>query len=195
MADSLETHKSNLYSYLKGHKINKGEEYTHTMWGKKASGAYFIPDDEMDTFHELYDRCLYENKKAGEIVIDFKYKALHYMLNPFLEIFIVLLSILSSFLFKFYNPVFICILLMPSAYYFILRSGRYHELESFRTKYRVFGVLMAAAQILRLFTTFKTFFYIYPGFVFSAKIMAVILVISLIVQISLSILNYSKLKN
>jgi len=84
MANSLETHKSNLYSFLKGHKINKGEEYTHTMWGKKASGAYFIPDDEMDAFHGLYDKCLYENRKAGEIKIDLNIIEKHKEYSPIL---------------------------------------------------------------------------------------------------------------
>ena len=40
------------------------------MWGKKASGSYIIPDENIDTFHELYDRCLEVNKRAGENKID-----------------------------------------------------------------------------------------------------------------------------
>jgi P4 family phage/plasmid primase-like protien len=54
------------------------------MWGKKASGAYFIPDDEMNTFHELYDRCLYENKKAGEIKIELNIIEKHKEYSPIL---------------------------------------------------------------------------------------------------------------
>ena len=78
MADSINTHTSNLYKFLKGHKISKDDEnydelkkdITHTMWGKKASGSYIIPDENIDTFHELYDRCMEVNKRAGKNIID-----------------------------------------------------------------------------------------------------------------------------
>ncbi len=44
-----------LDDFLQLFKVEKGNKYTHTTMGKKA-GSYFIPDEYLDKFYELYNR-------------------------------------------------------------------------------------------------------------------------------------------
>ena len=43
---------ADLHEFLRSHKVEKGATFTHTCMA--GSGAYFIPDDELDTFYALY---------------------------------------------------------------------------------------------------------------------------------------------
>ena len=55
-----------LDDFLSIFKVEKGNQYSHTTMGKKA-GSYFIPDEYLDKFYELYNRELIWMKKIENI--------------------------------------------------------------------------------------------------------------------------------
>ena len=50
-----------LDDFLPIFKVEKGSTYTHTTMGKKA-GSYFLPDEHLNKFYELYNRELLNGK-------------------------------------------------------------------------------------------------------------------------------------
>jgi P4 family phage/plasmid primase-like protien len=50
------TDPENLVQFLERKRVSQGEQCTHTSWGAtpRENGRYFIGEDELDTFYELY---------------------------------------------------------------------------------------------------------------------------------------------
>lgn len=53
---------ADLPDFLRSHKVEKGATFTHTCMG--GNGAYFIPEDELDTFYSLYVEHIENNQGA-----------------------------------------------------------------------------------------------------------------------------------
>ena len=53
---------ADLKDFLKQHRVDKGATYTHTCMG--GSGSYFIPDDELGVFYDLYVEHIENNQGA-----------------------------------------------------------------------------------------------------------------------------------
>lgn len=53
---------ADLKDFLKQHRVDKGATFTHTCMG--GSGSYFIPDDDLNTFYDLYVEHIENNQGA-----------------------------------------------------------------------------------------------------------------------------------
>lgn len=53
---------TDLKDFLKQHRVDKGATFTHTCMG--GSGSYFIPDDDLNTFYDLYVEHIENNQGA-----------------------------------------------------------------------------------------------------------------------------------
>jgi len=53
---------ADLKDFLRSHKVEKGVTFTHTCMA--GSGSYFIPNDDLDTFYELYVEHIENNQGA-----------------------------------------------------------------------------------------------------------------------------------
>lgn len=51
---------ADLRTFLKAHKVDKGASFTHTCMA--GSGSYFIPEDELDVFYDLYVEHIENNQ-------------------------------------------------------------------------------------------------------------------------------------
>lgn len=66
--------------YLNEHKVQKGEPYTHTLFGKPY-GSFRFEDDELDTLYNLYSKVINKvdhhlterPKEVGPLLIDFDF--------------------------------------------------------------------------------------------------------------------------
>jgi len=72
-----------LTTFLENCKVDKGCEHTHTSMGKPMVGSFFIPDEQMDIFFNLYQKeydsgkklCIIEkHKEVGPMIIDLDLK-------------------------------------------------------------------------------------------------------------------------
>ena len=77
--------KYDIYNFLDEHLVEKGKKYTHTSMGK-PTGSFFIKEEELDTFYNLYQEAIFNGKKLhitekhediGPIVIDLDFKYEH----------------------------------------------------------------------------------------------------------------------
>ena len=75
----------NIYNFLDEHSVEKGKKYTHTSMGK-PTGSFYIKEEELDTFYNLYQEAIFNGKKLhitekhediGPIVIDLDFKYEH----------------------------------------------------------------------------------------------------------------------
>ena len=73
----------NFYDFLETHRVQRGEEYSHTSISN-PKGSFYISNEEFDIFYNLYERSLYDDKKklymtekhvdVGPILIDFDFR-------------------------------------------------------------------------------------------------------------------------
>ena len=74
--------KYDLFNFLDEHKIEKGKVHTHTSMGK-PTGAFFIGNDKLDYFYELYEKALFnghdlhiteKHEDFGPLIVDLDFK-------------------------------------------------------------------------------------------------------------------------
>jgi len=79
---STSTNKYDLFNFLDEHKIEKGKVHTHTSMGK-PTGAFFIGNDKLDYFYELYEKALFnghdlhiteKHEDFGPLIVDLDFK-------------------------------------------------------------------------------------------------------------------------
>ena len=81
---NTKTKKSlDLTTFLENCKVDKGCEHTHTSMGKPMVGSFFIPDEQMNVFFNLYEKeyvsgkklCIIEkHKEVSPMIIDLDLK-------------------------------------------------------------------------------------------------------------------------
>ncbi len=72
-----------IYAFLDDHRVDTGQSYTHLSMGTgKMQGKFFVRNNEIDMFYELYEKAFFANEllylvekheEIGPIVIDFDF--------------------------------------------------------------------------------------------------------------------------
>lgn len=82
LSNNIDNTKYDIYNFLEDHTVLAGQTYTHTsMYNPK--GCYYIKQTELETFYELYEEALFNNRELhitekheeiSPIVIDLDFK-------------------------------------------------------------------------------------------------------------------------
>lgn len=81
--DKNDTHYDNFYDFIETHRVQRGEEYSHTSISN-PKGSFYISNEELALFYELYETSYYDDKKKmymtekhnelSPILIDFDFR-------------------------------------------------------------------------------------------------------------------------
>ncbi len=79
-----ETGEYDIYQFLRDHKVEKGQSFTHLSMGLgNFAGSFYIRESELDVFYRLYENAIFADKilylvekheEYGPVLVDFDFK-------------------------------------------------------------------------------------------------------------------------